>query len=60
MAPKPWDEAPHQNEVFGFDFRFRHGKAINLENVTALKEYFGEGELAAFRERVKEKLALRI
>lgn len=61
MAEKPWEEkAPHQNEVFGFDFRFRHGKAINLENVTALKEYFGEGELAAFRERVKEKLALRI
>jgi len=26
----------------------------------AIQEYFGEGELAAFRERVKEKLALRI
>ncbi|HEY9834471.1 MAG TPA: hypothetical protein V6D26_28230 [Stenomitos sp.] len=60
MAPKPWDEAPHQNEVFGFDFRFRGGKAINLENVTAMQEYFDEGELAAFQERVKEKLALRI
>lgn len=61
MAEKPWEEkAPHQNEVFGFDFRFRHGKAINLDNVTALKEYFGEGELVAFQERVKEKLTLRI
>lgn len=61
MAPNPWDEAPHQNEVFGFDFRFRHGKAINLENVTALEEYFGdEGGIVGFRERVKEKLALRI
>ena len=61
MAPKPWDKAPHQNEVFGFDFRFRHGKAINLENVTALEEYFGdEGGIVGFRERVKEKLALRI
>ncbi|HAA30073.1 MAG TPA: hypothetical protein DCE56_23290 [Cyanobacteria bacterium UBA8553] len=58
MASKPWDAAPHQKDVFGFDFRFRHGKAIDLENVTALQEYFGEGEFAAFRERVKEKLGL--
>jgi hypothetical protein len=61
MAEKPWEEkAPHQNDVFGFDFRFRGGKAINLENVNAMQEYFDEGELAAFQERVKEKLALRI
>jgi hypothetical protein len=61
MAEKPWEEkAPHQNDVFGFDFRFRGGKAINLENVTAMQEYFDQGELAAFQEHVKEKLALRI
>ena len=58
MAAKPWDKAPQQKEVFGFDFRFRGGKAIDLENVTALQEYFGEGEFAAFRERVNEKLGL--
>ncbi|MGB5963263.1 MAG: hypothetical protein WBG73_21690 [Coleofasciculaceae cyanobacterium] len=58
MAAKSWEEAPQQEEVFGFDFQFRHGKAINLDNVNALQEYFGEGGLAAFQERVKEKLGL--
>ena len=50
MVEKPWEEkAPHQNEVFEFDYQFRYGKVIELENVTALHNYFGdEGRLAAF------------
>lgn len=58
MAAKPWEEAPQQKEVFGFDFRFRGGKAIDLDNVNALQEYFGERELTKFQERVQEKLGL--
>jgi len=54
-----WDNAPSQNDVFGFDVHLEGGKAMLLENIKALNETFkDQGGLTAFRERVAEKLGL--
>ena len=61
MAPKPWDNAPHQNEVFGFYVELQGGKVIELENIATLQEHFrNTGGVTAFQERVKKVLGIRV
>jgi len=61
MAPPPWDKAPHQNEVFGFDVELQGGKVIELDNITALQKHFKDaGGIAAFQERVKKVLGISV
>ena len=61
MAPKPWHEAPHQNNVFGFDVDLQGGKVIALDNIIALQEHFKDaGGIAAFQERVKQVLGIKV
>ena len=54
-----WDNAPSQNDVFGFNVRLEGGDVVLLENIQALKEAFKDQVgLAAFQKRVAEKLDL--
>ena len=60
LAKEPWDNAPYQDDVFGFDINLRHGKAVQLDHIEALTEEFKElGGLKAFQNRVVEKLGLK-
>lgn len=59
MAPKPWDKAPHQNEVFGFDVELQGGKVMDIDNITALQEHFRDiGGITAFQENVRQVLGI--
>jgi hypothetical protein len=59
MAPEPWEKAPQQNGVFGFDIDLQGGKAMILDNITALAEEFKDrGGINAFQDRVAEQLGL--
>ena len=61
MAAKPWDKAPHQNEVFGFDVELQGGKVMDIDNITALQEHFRDiGGIRAFQDRVKKVLGIRV
>lgn len=54
-----WDNAPSQNDVFGFGLKLHGGKAIELDHIQNLNEEFkDQGGLAAFQKRVAEKLGL--
>ncbi|WP_271254079.1 hypothetical protein [Pseudanabaena sp. Chao 1811] len=56
-----WDNAPSQDDVFGFDLNLRGGKAIELDHIQNLNEEFkDQGGLAAFQKRVAEKLGLKV
>lgn len=56
-----WDNAPSQNDVFGFDLNLHGGKAVELDHIEALNVTFkDQGGLAAFQNRVAEKLGLEI
>jgi len=56
-----WDNAPSQNDVFGFGLILHGGSVMFLENIQALNETFkDQGGLAAFQKRVAEKLGLRV
>ncbi len=56
MAQRPWDSAPHQNDVFGFEVELQGGKAIELDHITDLAEHFTT--LTAFQEHIAQKLGL--
>jgi hypothetical protein len=56
-----WDNAPSQNDVFGFDIELQGGKAIELDHIKDLNETFkDQGGLTAFQNRVAEKLGLEV
>jgi hypothetical protein len=56
-----WDNAPSQNDVFGFDIELQGGKAIELDHIKDLNETFkDQGGLTAFQMRVAEKLGLGV
>ncbi|MFN8971223.1 MAG: hypothetical protein ACK54E_18285 [Pseudanabaena sp.] len=56
-----WDNAPSQNDVFGFDIELQGGKAIELDHIKDLNETFKDhGGLTAFQKRVAEKLGLGV
>lgn len=56
-----WDNAPSQNDVFGFDIELQGGKAIELDHIKDLNETFkDQGGLTAFQKRVAEKLGLGV
>ncbi len=56
-----WDNAPSQDDVFGFDVKLQSGRAIELDHIGDLNEEFkDQGGLAAFQKRVAEKLGLKI
>ena len=56
-----WDNAPSQNDVFGFDVDLQGGSVMLLENIKALNETFkDQGGLTAFQKRVAEKLGLGV
>jgi hypothetical protein len=56
-----WDNAPSQDDVFGFDLTLFGGKAIELDHIQNLNEEFkDQGGLSAFQKRVAEKLGLKI
>lgn len=56
-----WDNAPSQDDVFGFDVKLQSGKAIELDHIQNLNEEFkDQGGLAAFQKRVAEKLGLKV
>lgn len=56
-----WDNAPSQNDVFGFDVKLQSGRAIELDHIGDLNEEFkDQGGLAAFQKRVAEKLGLKV
>jgi hypothetical protein len=58
---KIWDNAPSQNDVFGFGLILHGGSVMLLENIKTLNETFkDQGGLAAFQKRVAEKLGLRV
>ena len=54
-----WDNAPDQNDVFGFNVHLEGGSVMLLENIKVLNETFkDQGGLPAFQKRVAEKLDL--
>ena len=56
-----WNNAPSQNDVFGFDIELQGGKAIQLDHIEDLNETFkDQGGLAAFQKRIAEKLGLMV
>lgn len=56
-----WDNAPSQNDIFGFDVGLQGGKAIELDHIQNLNETFkDQGGLTAFQNRVAEKLSLSV
>ncbi len=56
-----WDNAPSQNDVFGFELNLHGGKAVELDHIEALNETFkDQGGLTAFQERVAQKLELGV
>ena len=56
-----WDNAPSQNDVFGFDVHLEGGSVMFLENIKALNETFkDQGGVSAFQKRVAEKLGLMV
>jgi len=56
-----WDNAPSQNDVFGFDVHLEGGSVMLLENIKALNETFKDQDgVAAFQKRVAEKLGLGV
>lgn len=56
-----WDNAPSQDDVFGFNVHLEGGKAIELDHIQNLNEEFkDQGGLAAFQKRVAEKLGLKV
>ena len=56
-----WDNAPSQDDVFGFGLTLFGGKAIELDHIQNLNEEFkDQGGLTAFQKRVAEKLGLGV
>jgi hypothetical protein len=61
LDAKIWDNAPSQNDVFGFDVDLQGGSVMLLDNIKALNETFkDQGGLTAFQKRVAEKLGLGV
>jgi hypothetical protein len=61
MPQEPWEKAPQQNDFFGFDIDLQGGKAMILDNITALTEEFKDkGGINAFQDRVAEQLGLGV
>ena len=60
MEKEPWDKAPHQDDVFGFDVELpRNGKVMDLENIKDLASHFNPlGGISAFHEQVIQALGL--
>jgi hypothetical protein len=59
VAQEPWDSAPHQNDVFGFDVDLQSGKVMDLENIKDLTSQFNpHGGMTAFQAQVAQSLGL--
>ena len=59
MEKEPWDKAPHQDAVFGFDVELRGGALKNLDNIKNLVEQFSaHGGITAFHSQISQSLGL--
>lgn len=60
MAREPWDSAPHQNNVFGFEVKLpRNGRIQDLGTITKLANQFDPlGGMTAFHAQVIQALEL--
>ena len=60
MVKEPWDKAPHQNDIFGFEVKLpRNGRIQDLSNIKKLTDQFNpQGGITAFHAQVIQALGL--